>query len=242
VPRVVAGDAGQTVVGQGQTVVNPSAPSIDELNAQLVGLRSQLHSYQEQARLVRSELRHARDAGERSQLVTRYADAQTQAAQTQMQIAQIQAQISMRQDVETGRTSFTQTFGRPMRGGIDPDYIAGLMFAFIFAVAMPIAIAYARRIWKGKPVAAAPSDNPANTQRLERMEQAIDSIAIEVERISEAQRFVTKVLVERPQTTGAPPGSASTAAAALSEAQPTRALGAGALPIEPIKKAEKLRV
>jgi hypothetical protein len=40
------------------------------------------------------------------------------------------------------------------------------------------------------------------------MEQAIDSIAVEVERISEGQRFTTKLLSER---TGAPPGGAGTA-------------------------------
>jgi hypothetical protein len=34
-------------------------------------------------------------------------------------------------------------------------------------------------------------------QRLGRMEQAIDATAVEVERISEAQRFTTKLLVER---------------------------------------------
>ena len=33
--------------------------------------------------------------------------------------------------------------------------------------------------------------------RMERMEQALDSIAIEVERISEGQRFTTKLLSER---------------------------------------------
>lgn len=33
--------------------------------------------------------------------------------------------------------------------------------------------------------------------RMERMEQALDSIAIEVERISENQRFTTKLLSER---------------------------------------------
>jgi hypothetical protein len=32
--------------------------------------------------------------------------------------------------------------------------------------------------------------------RLERMEQAIDSVAVEVERISEGQRFTTKLLSE----------------------------------------------
>jgi hypothetical protein len=34
-------------------------------------------------------------------------------------------------------------------------------------------------------------------QRLGRMEQALDATAVEVERISEAQRFTTKLLVER---------------------------------------------
>jgi hypothetical protein len=33
--------------------------------------------------------------------------------------------------------------------------------------------------------------------RLQRMEQAIDAIAIEVERMSESQRFTAKVLAER---------------------------------------------
>ena len=33
--------------------------------------------------------------------------------------------------------------------------------------------------------------------RLQRIEQAVDAIAIEVERMSESQRFVTKVLAER---------------------------------------------
>ena len=34
-------------------------------------------------------------------------------------------------------------------------------------------------------------------ERLARMEQSIDAVAIEVERISESQRFVTKLLAER---------------------------------------------
>jgi hypothetical protein len=34
-------------------------------------------------------------------------------------------------------------------------------------------------------------------ERLERMEQSIDAMAVETERISEGQRFTTKVLTER---------------------------------------------
>ncbi|MDB4898384.1 MAG: hypothetical protein JWN53_192 [Gemmatimonadetes bacterium] len=34
-------------------------------------------------------------------------------------------------------------------------------------------------------------------QRLERIEQAVDAIAVEMERVSEGQRFTTKLLAER---------------------------------------------
>ena len=60
-------------------------------------------------------------------------------------------------------------------------------------IGVPIARAYARRIEsKG-------NDLPSRdiTARLERMEQSIDSIAVEIERISEGQRFTTKLLAER---------------------------------------------
>ena len=71
--------------------------------------------------------------------------------------------------------------------------ILAISCAPIIAIGMPIARAYARRL-EAKPVAAIPSDVSA---RLERMEQAIDTIAIEVERISEGQRFTTRLLAER---------------------------------------------
>jgi hypothetical protein len=40
------------------------------------------------------------------------------------------------------------------------------------------------------------------SQRLERLDGAIDTIAVEIERISEAQRFTTRLLAER---AGSPP-------------------------------------
>lgn len=39
------------------------------------------------------------------------------------------------------------------------------------------------------------------SMRLERIEQAIEAMAVEVERISEGQRFVTKLLAERAKET-----------------------------------------
>ena len=65
--------------------------------------------------------------------------------------------------------------------------------AIVLAVGVPLARAYSRRM-------DAESKNPRIpteiTSRLERMEQAIDSVAVEVERISEGQRFTTKLLSE----------------------------------------------
>jgi hypothetical protein len=71
------------------------------------------------------------------------------------------------------------------------------------AILAPLAKAYARRMERGPQQPSIPPDVNA---RLERMEQALDSIAIEVERISEGQRFTTKLLAERnnPGTPGVP--------------------------------------
>jgi len=64
----------------------------------------------------------------------------------------------------------------------------------ITAIGWPLARAYAKRVEHGDVAGRVP---PEMSARLERMEQAIDSIAVEVERISEGQRFTTKLLSER---------------------------------------------
>ena len=71
----------------------------------------------------------------------------------------------------------------------------------IVAIGWPLARAYAAKIGR-EPVA--PTIPPEVAARLERMEQAIDSIAIEVERISEGQRFTTKLLAERTAVPASP--------------------------------------
>ena len=78
----------------------------------------------------------------------------------------------------------------------------------ITAIGWPLARAFAKRLEQDGSAARIPVEV---TARLERMEQAIDSIAVEVERISEGQRFTTKLLAERtapqPGPGGTPPGS-----------------------------------
>ena len=64
----------------------------------------------------------------------------------------------------------------------------------IIAIGYPLAKAFAERIARRPYEPSIPSDV---VLRLERMEQSIDAIAIEVERISEGQRFTTKLLADR---------------------------------------------
>jgi hypothetical protein len=58
----------------------------------------------------------------------------------------------------------------------------------------PLVRAYARRMESRIAPARVPADVDA---RLQRMEQAIDAIAVEVERIAEGQRFTSKLLASR---------------------------------------------
>ena len=48
-----------------------------------------------------------------------------------------------------------------------------------------------------KPEQLSPDRMDALEKRLSRIEQSIDAVAIEIERISEGQRFTTKLLSER---------------------------------------------
>ena len=65
----------------------------------------------------------------------------------------------------------------------------------VIAIGVPLARAFARRI-ENAPSPASPISHDV-VARLERMEQAIDAIAVEMERVSEGQRFTTKLLTER---------------------------------------------
>lgn len=76
--------------------------------------------------------------------------------------------------------------------------VTGVSIIFILAVLLPISVAWARRILR-RPHTSAPALPPDTVDRIARIENAVDSIAVEVERISEGQRFVTKLMSESRQ-------------------------------------------
>jgi hypothetical protein len=60
----------------------------------------------------------------------------------------------------------------------------------VMVIGWPLARAFGRRLERSGPAAAV---SPAVTDQLQRIEQAVEAMAIEVERISESQRYLAKL-------------------------------------------------
>ncbi len=68
-------------------------------------------------------------------------------------------------------------------------------FVLALALILPTSLAFARRIWRRGSRHSAPIGiSPEIDERLTRLEQAMDAVAVEVERVGEGQRYVTRIL------------------------------------------------
>ena len=86
----------------------------------------------------------------------------------------------------------------PYGSEVVPEEMIISIIAILF-VGFPLAIAFSRIIWRRASHIPAPSTSqlPADsTRRFDQLGHAVDAIAIEVERISENQRYLTKLLSE----------------------------------------------
>jgi H+/gluconate symporter-like permease len=89
-----------------------------------------------------------------------------------------------------------------------PPQAETISIAFFITVAAiiigwPIMRAFGRRIERGAPAPAVPQEV---REQLQQLNQAVEAIAIEVERISEGQRYTTKLLAEQPRELPRPGG------------------------------------
>jgi hypothetical protein len=80
-----------------------------------------------------------------------------------------------------------------------PDGVVAISIAFfvmlaVIIVGLPIARAWARRMDRNTAAPAGPS--AAQAEQLRHIQTAVDAMAVEVERISENQRYVTRLLAE----------------------------------------------
>ena len=226
------------MTGQAPTPAGSPLPPIQSgdltsLQAQAADLNAQLAGLQAQRNGLKSQLdQMLRSNPARPGVQQQWADVGVQVANVQGKLATVQARIAQKQGLPVG----TPTVPHIPRVFINPDIAIPAVSVVTLVLMLPISVAWARRILRRAPKSApAPSDV---TMRLDRIEHAVDTIAIEIERISEGQRFVTKVMAGRPATRDSSVGSSADASPAQ-EKQPL-ALGAG--PMEPIVVAERERV
>lgn len=151
-------------------------------------LGSQLSSVASRRRSLVAQLEDADDPIVSAGLQERIAALDRRILQLESDLAEAGRQLTAAPAALLGSTE-----SRPP-SDLDPaDVLAIVGSAVIMVVAAVLVLRFARRLWKGPPTRPALAES---SQRLERMEQALDAVAIEVERISEGQRFVTRLLSE----------------------------------------------
>ena len=219
----------------------PPAPVVVEaqtlaaLQAQAVELVARLAGLHTEQRLVQRQIsRLPADAPLRTEQIARMSELNVQVARAEGQLSAVRAEVAQRLGLNTNQISETaQPLPPPMfrQRQVDPDMVVGMSFVLAMCFVLPLSIAWAKRVWRGRsPIVVPKTDDLA--PRMDRLEHAVDAIAIEIERIAEGQRFVTKIFTERPASNPAPVQRAG-----LDDSKPPLALGAG--PIEPIRVAER---
>jgi hypothetical protein len=181
----------------------PSASAIYEgFRAQRRELNNQLDELQSTRREITSQLEDV-SAGspERKPLETRLTDVDSRIATVDGMLASNATDISKAAAIPGAVVEPPRVIRN------DPPeeaYVLGGMFMVI--VLLPISIAFARRIWRRSAAAVAAMPREIG-ERLLRMEQALEATAVEVERIGEGQRFLTRLFTEgegvRPLGSGA---------------------------------------
>jgi hypothetical protein len=188
--------AGEPVLGQnitvnGQAITSPQA-TYQAAKAQRRELGRQMDALESQRSELASQLQEqpAPTGANLKGLETRITDVDASIATLQKAISEADAQVAKTAGIPGAAIDLPEP---PRTGPPDEAWVLGGMF--IVCAVLPLSIAFARRIWKrgGQVIAAFPKEI---AERMTRVEQIVESTAIEVERIGEGQRFMTRVLTE----------------------------------------------
>lgn len=168
--------------------VPTTATEIRALKAKRSELSTQLESAaSRRARLSKSL--EGKEGADRAGIEARISVLDKRILQLESDMAETGRQLTMAPSALVATTGSSIQLG----GGMDSSVAPVL---FVLLVLAPIALSASRLMWKRARVPAKSSASPDESRRLERLEQGVDAIAIEVERISEGQRFVTRLLSE----------------------------------------------
>ncbi|MDQ2667727.1 MAG: hypothetical protein M3Z05_17185 [Gemmatimonadota bacterium] len=185
---------------QTQTVANSPAAVLQIFQDQEVAYSVQLTDAYRGLR--EAEKQYARTEGAQKEAArSQLTEFESRVAITQQRLNAVHERIGQIQ-----RDAAIATIGgRPSSGivdaprngvfGISPaEFGGGLALLFVF----PIVLGLSRWIWRRTSPRAMPGNVLEGNPQFARLEQAVEAIAIEVERISEAQRFSAKLLAGQP--------------------------------------------
>ena len=170
---------------------------VANLRARRSELSDQLESANSRRRSLAEQVRRA-DGVNKAGLESRLATLDQRILRLEGELDQVGQQLASPQAAAyVAQTRPPMNFEPPrFSSNVDPEPI---IICFILFVLSPVALSISRLIWKrGSRMSTQPPALRADAgERLERIEQGMDAIAIEVERVSEGQRFVTRLLSER---------------------------------------------
>ncbi len=170
----------------------PSASAIYEgFRAQRRELNNQLDKLESTRREITSQLEDV-SAGspERKPLETRMTDIDSRITTVDQMLASNATDISKAAAIPGAVVEPPRVINE---GPPQEAYALGGIFMLV--VLLPISVAFARRIWRRSAAAVAAFPREIG-ERLLRMEQALEATAVEVERIGEGQRFLTRLFTE----------------------------------------------
>jgi hypothetical protein len=170
-----------------------TARDIDALQARRDELSRQLTSVDGRRSKLMSQMKSTGDPTAVKGLEGRLALLDARQLQLESDLAQVGQQLS---SASAGLIASTSV-GGPVFAGLSGGQTLALSIVFTIFVLGPLAIGFAKTLFKrsNRPALPPAVFNEA-AQRLERVEAAVETIALEIERISEGQRFVTKLLSE----------------------------------------------
>jgi hypothetical protein len=181
---------------QGAPAITIAVPrtsrDIDALKARREELSNQLQSVDSRRSKLMSQLKNTGDQTAIQGLEGRLALLDSRQLQLESDLALTGQALS-----SPAAGLIAGTSAAPFGIGLGQSQIMTLSVLSILFIFFPLAVGLARGIWKrsSRP-GPSPSAFAETAQRLERLEASVDAIAIEIERVSEGQRFVTKLLSE----------------------------------------------
>ncbi|HEX6053290.1 MAG TPA: hypothetical protein VFZ21_28675 [Gemmatimonadaceae bacterium] len=213
-PAPAAPPSIQVFTTQGASAGGADPAAVYEgLRAQRRELENQLERLQDRRDELSEELQDPMvQAANRTGLEQRITEIDARILSVERQIAESDLRVSQAAGIPG---AVLPDRPEPPAGPPEEAFVLGGIF--IIVVLFPIAIAYSRRLWKRgtAAVAALPKEL---MERLTRLEQGVDAVAMEVERIGEGQRYMARLMTEDGTL---------------------RAVGAGAAEPVPVKAREK---